>query len=66
MAQLQAAVHMPVGPLHGFKIDDQGQSFVVGMKSKLHDAMSGLIDQWVSSSVELILQGSGCSMFYDE
>jgi hypothetical protein len=54
MAQLQAAVHMRLGPLQGFKINDQGQSFVVGMKSKLHDAMSGLVGQWVSSSGGLI------------
>jgi hypothetical protein len=36
---------MHLGPLQGSKIDDQGQSFVIGMKSKLHDAMSGLVRQ---------------------
>jgi hypothetical protein len=64
MALLQAAVHMHLGPLQGCRIDGQSQSFVVGEKSKLHDARLGLVGQWVSSSIGLILQGSGFSICY--
>jgi hypothetical protein len=65
MALLQAAVHMHLGPLQDFRIDDQSQSFVFGEKIKLHDARSGLVGQWVSSFVGLILQGSGFSIRYE-